>query len=295
MKNENNLEFNDLTNEFKNFLLIDKKYSNETINSYMNDLNKYYLYIKNNNLNINNMTRKDIINYTKYLKSCHLSSSSISHNISVLKSFYKFLIVTKNFKTNLMDIVDTPKKGITLPKVLSIEEVDKLLDIDLTNKYSYRNKAMLEVMYATGLRVSELVNLKLNQIDFDSDLIRVMGKGSKERIVPVGEIAMRYLKIYINEYRLELLKDDNTDYVFLNNLGKRLSRQSFFKIIKNITTNFSPHTLRHSFATHLLDRGADIVSIKELLGHSSLSTTQIYTHISDQKLIAEYKKYHPHG
>ena len=301
MKNENNLEFNDLANEFKNFLLIDKKYSNETINSYMNDLNKYYLYIKNNNLNINNMTRKDIINYTKYLKSCHLSSSSISHNISVLKSFYKFLIVTKNFKSNLMDIVDTPKKGITLPKVLSIEEVDKLLDIDLTNKYSYRNKAMLEVMYATGLRVSELVNLKLNQIDFDSDLIRVMGKGSKERIVPVGEVAMRYLKIYINEYRLELLKDDNTDYVFLNNLGKRLSRQSFFKIIKNeaikknITTNFSPHTLRHSFATHLLDRGADIVSIKELLGHSSLSTTQIYTHISDQKLIAEYKKYHPHG
>ena len=200
MKNENNLEFNDLANEFKNFLLIDKKYSNETINSYMNDLNKYYLYIKNNNLNINNMTRKDIINYTKYLKSCHLSSSSISHNISVLKSFYKFLIVTKNFKTNLMDIVDTPKKGITLPKVLSIEEVDKLLDIDFTNKYSYRNKAMLEVMYATGLRVSELVNLKLNQIDFDSDLIRVMGKGSKERIVPVGEIAMRYLKIYINEF-----------------------------------------------------------------------------------------------
>ena len=155
-------------------------------------------------------------------------------------------------------------------------------------------------MYATGLRVSELVNLKLNDIDLDSDLIRTLGKGSKERIIPIGDYAIYYLKKYILEYRKELLKT-NTDYIFLNNHGKKLSRQSFYKLVKelaikkNIKTEFSPHTLRHSFATHLLDRGADIVSIKEMLGHSSLSTTQIYTHISNQKLKDEYTKFHPHG
>ena len=173
--------------------------------------------------------------------------------------------------------------------------------MDLINKYSYRNKAMLELMYATGLRVSELVNLKLNNIDFDNDLLKTMGKGSKERIIPIGDYAMHYLKLYVNEYRSQLLKKEYTDHLFLNNLGKNISRQSFFIIIKNlaikknIKTNFSPHTLRHSFATHLLDRGADIVSIKELLGHSSLATTQIYTHISNKKLQDDYSKFHPHG
>jgi integrase/recombinase XerD len=160
---------------------------------------------------------------------------------------------------------------------------------------------MLELMYATGLRVSELVNLKLTDVDLESDLLKTMGKGSKERIIPIGDYAIYYLKLYIKEYRPQFLKKENTDYIFLNNLGKKISRQSFFKIVKdealkkNIKTVFSPHTLRHSFATHLLDRGADIVSIKELLGHSSLATTQIYTHISNKKLQEDYNKFHPHG
>ncbi len=293
-------EFNDKALEFKTYLLIDKKYSNETIDSYMNDLYKYYEYIKQKNLKIDNIKRKDIMEYTKYLRQKQLSTNSINHNISVLRTFYKFLVVSNRFVTDPIDYLEVPKLRKTLPKVLSYEEVQSLLDIDLTNKYSYRNKAMLELMYATGLRVSELVNLKVNDIDLEMDLIRTIGKGSKERIIPIGDYAVYFVKLYINEYRKQLLKE-NTDYVFLNNHGKRLSRQSFYKLVKelaikkNIKTEFSPHTLRHSFATHLLDRGADIVSIKEMLGHSSLSTTQIYTHISNQKLKDEYGKFHPHG
>ena len=293
-------EFNNKALEFKTYLLIDKKYSNETINSYMNDLYKYYKYISKKNLNINSIKRKDIMEYTKYLREQQLSTSSINHNVSVLRTFYKFLVLSNRFVTDPMEYLEVPKLRKTLPKVLSIDEVKNLLDIDLVDKYSYRNKAMLELMYATGLRVSELVNLKLNDIDLDSDLIRTLGKGSKERIIPIGDYSIYYLKKYILEYRKELLKT-NTDYIFLNNHGKKLSRQSFYKLVKelaikkNIKTEFSPHTLRHSFATHLLDRGADIVSIKEMLGHSSLSTTQIYTHISNQKLKDEYTKFHPHG
>ena len=301
MKFRSNIdEFNDKALEFKTYLLIDKKYSNETIDSYMNDLYKYYEYIKQKNLNINNIKRKDIMEYTKYLRKNQLSTNSINHNISVLRTFYKFLVISNRFVTDPIDYLEVPKLRKTLPKVLSYDEVKLLLDIDLNNKYSYRNKAMLELMYATGLRVSELVNLKINDIDLDMDLIRTIGKGSKERIIPIGDYAIYFVKIYINEYRKQLLKE-NTDYVFLNNHGKRLSRQSFYKLVKelaikkNIKTEFSPHTLRHSFATHLLDRGADIVSIKEMLGHSSLSTTQIYTHISNQKLKDEYDKFHPHS
>lgn len=299
IKNEN--KFNNLAIDFYNYLLIDKKYSEKTIESYMNDLYKFYIYISKNNLNIDNMKRGDIINYIKYLKNEHLQSSTINHNISVVKSFYKFLVITKNFKSNPSDLIDTPKKNKILPKVLSVSEVDKLLDIDLVNEYSYRNKAMLECMYATGTRVSELVSIKVNDIDFDSCLLKVMGKGAKERIIPLSDNAIFYIKKYLTEYRVKLLKNNNTEYLFLNNLGKKISRQSFFKMVKNeaikknIKTNFSPHTLRHSFATHLLDGGADIVSIKELLGHSSLATTQIYTHISDKKLSDDYKKFHPHG
>ena len=293
-------KFNDLAINFSNFLLIDKKYSNETIDSYMNDLYKFYEYLNKNSLSIDNLNKKDLLNYTDYLNKT-LSKTSINHNISVIKSFYKYLIINENFKLNPTDILETPKKEKTLPKVLSYDEVKLLLDVDLINKYSYRNKAMLELMYATGLRVSELVNLKLNNIDLTDDLVKTMGKGSKERIIPIGDYAMHYLKLYINEYRSQLLKKEYTEYLFLNNLGKRISRQSFFKLIKdeaikkNIKTNFSPHTLRHSFATHLLDRGADIVSIKEMLGHSSLATTQIYTHISNKKLQEDYKNFHPHG
>jgi len=299
-KFNNNDKFSILATDFENYLLIDKKYSYQTIDSYMNELSKFYGYIGKNKLEINNIQKNDILNYISYLKKSDLSHKSVNHNISVLRTFYKFVSISNDIN-NPLEYIEVPKLNKTLPKVLSYEELKKLLDVDLTDKYSYRNKAMLEVMYATGLRVSELVNLKINDIDFDSCLVKTLGKGSKERIIPIGDYAIYFVLKYLKEYRPLLLKKEYTDYLFLNNRGTKISRQSFYKIVedlavkKNIKTKISPHTLRHSFATHLLDRGADIVSIKELLGHSSLATTQIYTHISNQKLQDEYNKFHPHG
>ena len=282
--------------EFCNYLLIDKHYSSNTIESYKRDLNKLNKYLKKD---INNITREDLRLYIKQLDG--KSTKSIARNISCIKSFYKFLMIEKIVKYNPADNISLPKIKKSLPKVLSEEEVNLLLNIDLKDNYSYRNKAMLEVMYATGLRVSELINLKTYDIDINNALLRTIGKGSKERIIPLGNIAISALNKYINEYRHTLFKKEVNDYLFLNNHGKPMTRQGFFKIIKKladekgIKTELSPHTLRHSFASHLLKHGADLRSIQEMLGHSDISTTQIYTHVSDESLKETLKKFHPHG
>jgi len=292
-------DFKDKIEEFKNYLLINKKYSNATIESYGSDLIKYYEFNKNKTLN--DIKSNDIKEYLKHLKKGDLSDKSIARNISTIRTFYKFLLIEKYINHNPTEFIELPKLKKSLPKVLSIEEVLKLLDIELNDHFSYRNKAMLELMYATGLRVSELVNLKLHNIDFDMAIVRTFGKGNKERIVPIGDYALDSLKEYIINYRDGMFKKNINDYLFLNNHGNKLTRQGFFKIIKkqaetkNIKTEFSPHTLRHSFATHLLDYGADLRTIQELLGHSNLSTTQIYTHISKEKLKKNYENFHPHG
>jgi len=288
-----------LINHFVEYLLIDKKYSENTIKSYQNDLKKYQNFFKNKNIEIIN--EENIKEYLKYLKTENNEAKTISHNISTLRSFYKFLLIEKKINKNPMEWIEIPKIKKSLPKTLSFEEINKLLDIKLNDKYSYRNKAMLELMYSSGLRVSELVNVKIHDIDSESCIIRVMGKGSKERIVPLGDYAIKYIDIYLKEYRNKLIKKEYNDYLFLNNHGKKMTRQGFFKIIKNlakqqkIKVEFSPHTLRHSFATHLLDGGADLRSIQEMLGHSDISTTQIYTHVSKELLKENYNNFHPHA
>lgn len=289
----------DIINDFQKYLLIDKKYSDNTIKAYINDLNIFINYLDNKHLKYNNLTKDNIRDYIKYIS--NKSDRTVAHNISTLRSFYKYLLINNYITSNPLEYIVLPKLDKKLPKVLSIEEVDKLLDIKLTDNYSYRNKAMLELMYATGLRVSELVNLKVSDISLDQCLVRTMGKGSKERIIPFGDIALEYLEIYINQYRDTFFKKQISDYLFLNNHGKQMTRQGFFKILqketkfKGINKEFSPHTLRHSFATHLLSGGADLRSIQEMLGHSNLSTTQIYTHISREELKENYSKTHPHG
>lgn len=283
---------------FCNYLLIDKKYSNNTIESYKRDLVKIDNYL---NKSINNIKDTDIKKYLEYLTNENESKTSISRNISTLRSFYKFLLIEKVTNYNPMENIDMPKLDKRLPKTLDEEDIDKLLDIKLIDNYSYRNKAMLELMYATGLRVSELVNLKVHDIDLDMAIVRTMGKGSKERIIPIGDYALYYIKIYLEDYRDSMLKKDYNDYLFLNNHGKQMTRQGFFKILNTIAStngikkDFSPHTLRHSFATHLLNHGADLRSIQELLGHSDISTTQIYTHVSNKQLRQNYDEYHPHS
>lgn len=289
----------DLIEDFLRYLLIDKNYSNNTIESYKNDLRLFLEF--NNNTNIKNIDIKKVKDYIVYLNDKNLNEKSISRNISCLKSFYKFLLIEKKVDTNPIDSLYMPKISKKLPNTLDEEEILKLLNFPLTDSFSYRNKAMIELMYATGLRVSEVVNLKLYDIDLNNATIRTMGKGSKERIIPMGDYALNYLSIYLNEYRNSMLKGYSCDYVFVNNHGKQMTRQGCFKIIKKLATDvginkeLSPHTIRHSFATHLLKHGADLRSIQELLGHSSISTTQIYTHISNEELKNNYNEFHPHG
>lgn len=288
----------DLIDSFSEYLLIDKNYSKNTIESYKNDLEKYFNF--NKNKNINEISNKDIKEYLKYLKENNLDDSTISRNISTLKSFYKFLLIQKKLNNNPMQNINMPKKRKKLPNTLSIDEVNQLLDIKLIDNYSCRNKAMLELMYATGIRVSELVNLTLFDLNINECFIRVIGKGNKDRIIPIGDIALKYLNYYL-EIRNSFIKKENNNYLFLNNHGKKMTRQGFFKILKKLSRDqgiekeFSPHTLRHSFATHLLSNGADLVIIQELLGHSDITTTEIYTHITNKQLEENFKKYHPHG
>ena len=285
--------------EFKNYLLIDKKYSKNTIDRYETNLKRFKNFFQDRK--IENINADDISNYVKYLYEIGLSERSVSNNISTLKSFYKYLILFRNLKVNPISNIEYPKLRKGLPKTLSYDEVSTLLDIDIKDYYDYRNKAMLELMYASGLRVSELVNLIVHDINFETSTVRVLGKGSKERIIPVGDYAMESINNYLSNSRNWLSKGKKNDYLFLNNHGEKMSRQAFFKLLqklakeKNIKTEFSPHTLRHSFATHLLQNGADLRSIQELLGHSSISTTQIYTNVSNEYVSKNYHKYHPHG
>ena len=291
-------EYEKKIEDFENYLLLEKKYSKNTISSYKNDLEKFTEFFKNKNLK--NLNNNDLKKYIQNLNKA-MTAKSVARNISTLKSFYKFLLLEKYIdKTPLGNIV-MPKIKKDLPKVLSEEEVTKLLNFNIKDKFDYRNKAMLELMYSSGLRVSELIDLKVNDIDIETETVRIFGKGSKERIVPLGEYAMTAIKEYITYYRPLLIKKNNSNYLFLSSRGDKMTRQAFFKILRkiakeqNIKTEFSPHTLRHSFATHLLKYGADLRSIQELLGHSDVSSTQIYTHITNERLKENYRESHPHG
>ena len=283
--------------EFIDYLRFEKKYSENTISSYKRDLNKLNSYLKKD---FTKLTKADIQKYIQNL-SKNESSNTISRTISSLKSFYKFLEINKYTNTNPLTTIISPKTARKLPKVLSEEEVNKLLDINLNNDFDYRNKAMLELMYSSGLRVSELINLTVNDVDLKNSLVRIFGKGSKERIVPLNDYATEALNNYILYHRPKLFKQKESNYLFLNNHGNQMTRQGFFKTLKKIAkekgikSELSPHTLRHSFATHLLKYGADLRSIQELLGHSDISTTQIYTHITNEMLEKNYHEYHPHG
>ena len=286
------------TNDFITYIRIDRRYQENTVNSYHYDLESFEDYLQEKKPT--RVKRDDIVDFIEWRKSNHISDKSIAHSITVLRGFYKFLLIEKLIDKNPMETIDMPKVAKTLPKVLSFEEVDRLLDFPLRDKYDFRNKAMLEVMYATGMRISELISLTFTQVDLNSNIIVVVGKGGKERMIPLGDYATEALRIYMNSYRPKLLKK-TCDYIFLSVRGDKMSRQAFFKIVKElakkqgIKTDFSPHTLRHSFASHLLQNGADLRSIQELLGHSDISTTQIYTHVSDKVREEAYHTSHPHG
>ena len=275
------------------FLKTEKKLGDNTINSYMLDLEDFF---KTFNGSIESCTKKDILAYISTING--LEVSTVNRHISSLKSFFNYLVDESIIKVSPMEEVSSLKKAKKLPKYLSISEVNKLLNIPLNSEFDYRNKAMLELMYATGLRVSELVSIEYSNIDFENSIIRINGKGKKGRIIPLGEIASYYLKVYLSDYRSKLLKRNTYNQVFLNNHGKPITRQGFNYILENIREltgiekEITPHVLRHSFATHLLEGGADIRSIQEMLGHENISTTNIYTEVVNDVLRSNYEMYH---
>ena len=282
---------------FLNYLLVDKGLSYNTVKAYEADISSFFQWLDNEDLKYKNLQEDHINQYISFLFKRKMRSSSVNRKISSIKSFYIFL-VKRNFVKNspLNDLV-TPKQEKYLPESMSEAEVDKLLNSpDVSNKIENRDKAMIEMLYATGMRISELVNLKITDVDMKRCVVKVFGKGSKERLVPFGETALDSLKSYLNDREQSSSKE-----IFLSNRGKKMTRVAFWQRVKiylireNLKNSISPHTLRHAFATHLLNRGADLRSVQLLLGHSDLSTTQIYTHIAKQRLSDVLKKHHPRG
>ena len=281
--------------DYINYITLERQLSNNTIDGYKRDLIDFFKYIQKDYRSI---TTNDINKYIMSLNN-KIDSKSINRHIVSIRNYFKYLLKLELISNNPCDNITGQKTNKTLPKALTEEEIDKLLDIKLENAIDYRTKAMLELMYSSGLRVSELLTLEINSIDFDDSIVRIFGKGSKERIVPIDEIALNYLYEYVNLYRNSLLKNKISNLLFLNSRGEKLSRQGFFKIIKElarekgIKKDISPHTLRHSFATHLLNNGADLRSIQTMLGHENIKTTEIYTHVTNNYIKESYDEYHP--
>lgn len=282
------------TKDFLEYLKYERRVSVNTVDSYGENL-----------LLLKNYTNKDLISLKKenikdFLDNVEATARTKAHYLTVFNSFYKYLVFMDKIKSNPCDGIKAPKLEKKLPTYLTNEEIAKLFNIRLTKPVDYRNKAILEVMYATGARISEVINLELNQIDFEECIIRVVGKGKKERIIPLDDVAIEALDNYINNYRPFLIKNETCNYVFLNKNGEKISRQMIFKILKNlankagITKEISPHTLRHSFASNLLNNGADLRVIQELLGHENLETTEIYSHLQNKKIKDDYNN-HPHA
>lgn len=290
-----------LLDEFLNYLTIEKRLAANTIESYSRDIVCFLDFISSSGIkNITQVKIDTIRSHLKYLMEQKLSSTSRARHLASIRSFYKFLTSEKQIEEDPTTHIESPKLWNRIPKTLTIKEVDLLLNQpDTKTLIGVRNRAMLEILYATGLRVSELVSLRTNDINLQSGFIITLGKGSKERIVPIGESARSKTEEYLNITRPQLLKGNNIPILFISRLGKKMTRQAFWKIIKKysltagIKKDISPHLLRHSFATHLLAGGADIRAVQQMLGHADISTTQVYTHIVKDRLREVYDKHHP--
>ncbi|MCY1119180.1 site-specific tyrosine recombinase XerD [Bacillus safensis] len=293
---------NDQLSDFIHFMTVERGLSENTIVSYKRDLQNYLSFLMTHEqlTDIGDVTRLHIIHYLKQLKEEGKSSKTSVRHLSSIRSFHQFLLREKVTTDDPSWNIETQKTERTLPKVLSLGEVEKLLDTpNQHTPFDYRDKAMLELLYATGIRVSEMLDLTLADVHLTMGFIRCFGKGRKERIVPIGEAAASAIEEYIEKGRSKLLKKQPSDALFLNHHGKKMSRQGFWKNLKKraieagIQKELTPHTLRHSFATHLLENGADLRAVQEMLGHADISTTQIYTHVTKTRLKDVYHKFHP--
>lgn len=289
--------------DFTHFLIVEKGLAANTIVSYERDLKNYIKYLQNVEKlkSFNDVQRPHIVHFLAYLKGQGKSSRTLARHVASIRSFHQFLLREKAAEHDPSVHIEPPQLEKTLPKVLNLEEVETLLDSpDTSNHYGIRDKAMLELLYATGIRVSELISLKLSDVHLSMGFVRCIGKGNKERIIPIGKTAIAAIEHYLQKGRpLFVSKKNHDDSLFLNHHGKGLTRQGFWKILKGLARDagiekeLTPHTLRHSFATHLLENGADLRAVQEMLGHADISTTQIYTHITKTRLKDVYKRYHP--
>ncbi|MFC0558223.1 site-specific tyrosine recombinase XerD [Halalkalibacter alkalisediminis] len=292
---------NEIT-EFLHYIQVERGLAKNTIQSYERDLKQYELFVKNveNTMDINQIDRQTILHYLYFLKEQGRAETTIARSIASIRAFHQFALREKLAEQDPSVHLDIPKRAKRLPKVLSMQEVEALLAVPLEkHPISRRNRAMLETLYATGMRVSELINLTVTDTHLTMGFVRCIGKGNKERIIPLGGEATKALQRYLEDSRLTLLKKNRHDVLFVNHHGKPLSRQGFWKILKqlaekaNINKPLTPHTLRHSFATHLLENGADLRAVQEMLGHVDISTTQIYTHVTKTRMKEVYAQHHP--
>ncbi|MEW6621636.1 MAG: site-specific tyrosine recombinase XerD [Bacillota bacterium] len=289
-----------LLERFLHYLAVERGLSENTLSAYLSDLNIFMKYLEEKNFDcIYQLSNQVLINYIIYLKTQGKSPATISRNRAAIKTFLRFLVNEGILNSNPSENLQSSRHSRKLPIVLTVQQIDTLLERPRINTLTgLRDKAMLEVLYASGLRVSELVTLNLGDIELTKGFIKCIGKGSKERIVPLGSMAIFYLNQYLDQSRVKLVKKPGEMAVFVNNLGKRLTRQGLWKIIKKYAkgagiADITPHTLRHSFATHLLANGADLRAVQEMLGHADISTTQIYTHLTKSHLKEIYEKTHP--
>ena len=289
--------------QYISYLIFEKGLSEKTIESYSSDLSKYLEFLKQKG--VKDITQADtpmILKHLIALRESGLGSKSCARHLITLRGFYKFLAQEKILEFDPAKLIDLPKSGLKLPDVLSVSEVNLLLNIpDINKPLGKRNSAMIELLYAAGLRVSELVNLKFLDVNLEACFVRIMGKGSKERIIPFGLYAKNKIDDYINNSRALLLKNHISKYLFVARAGKPMTRQGFWKILKQyvkqagIKKKVTPHSLRHSFASHLLEGGADLRTVQVMLGHVDISSTQIYTHVARDHLRKIHEKYHPRG
>ena len=291
-----------LIKNFKNYLKIERNLSENTITSYLFDLQKLNIFLEENNFSSNpSHIKESTLKKFVYKISKEIKPSSQARIISGIKRFFDFLILENILNENPLENIETPKIGSKLPTTLTVKEIDKLIDsIDIKSKNKIRNKAIIEILYSCGLRVSELITLKVSDLYFNESIIKVTGKGNKERFVPISKGAINYIEKYLNEKRIfQKIKKGSEDTLFLNERGNGLSRVMIYiilndlKIKAEINKKIGPHTLRHSFATHLLENGADLITIQNMLGHENIVTTERYLHVNRKHLVESISKYHP--
>ena len=290
-------------NGFKAYLKLERSLSEHSIAAYLNDIAKLEQYFEslNKTLNVTTLKLKELREFISWLNALGMQASSQARIISGIKAFFNYLIMEEIITEDPTSLIEAPRLSRKLPDTLNITEINALLAaIDASKADGMRSKAIIEVLYACGLRVSELSELRISNIFKETEFVKIIGKGNKERIVPIGSTALKYLAIYVNEVRLHLsIKKGHEDFVFLNRFGSRLSRISIFTLIKGLSAKagiqktISPHTFRHSFATHLIEGGADLRAVQEMLGHASITTTEIYTHLDRDYLRSVITQYHP--